>query len=73
MSQSAALVPVPFYPPVRTAAGSRRQFGTVPERPLVRTRQRPTAAAEPDGGAAYNRDGFFIADPWIGTRVDVYA
>jgi hypothetical protein len=73
MSESTALVPVPFYPPVRSGAGALFKFGERPGRPLFREQAVRTIASRPDEGMAYRRDGLLVDDACIGTRVNVYA
>lgn len=73
MSESTALVPVPFYPPVRTGAGALFKFGERPGRPLFREHAVRTVAPGTDEGMAYRRDGLLVDDARIGTRVNVYA
>jgi hypothetical protein len=75
MSQSAALVPVPFYPPARTGTGSLSSFVTAERRPLLLERQQQTAVnvAMPAHGMAYDREGSLIADLHIGRLLNIYA
>ena len=72
MSRSTALVPVPFYPPVRTGTGSFFNFGTRSTRPLLIEQQVRTVASEPDEGMAYNRIGRVVGNPMVGTLVSIY-
>lgn len=72
MSESTALVPVPFYPPVRTGTGSFFNFGEQSRRSLPLDRAVRTVAPRPDGAMAYRRDGLFVDPVRIGTRVNLY-
>jgi len=72
MTESVALVPVPFYPPVRTGTGSFLQFGESSRHPVLLERQAYAVAPEPDECLTYSGDGRFIADIRIGTRVNIY-
>lgn len=72
MPESTALVPVPFYAPVRTGTGAFFIFGELSRRPLLLEQPVGTVSPEPDEGAAYSRDGSFLADTRIGTRVNIY-
>ena len=72
MAESVALVPVPFYAPVRTGTGSFFQFGEPSRHPVLLERQAHTVAPEPDDGLTYSGGGRFIADTRIGTRVNIY-
>ena len=74
MSHSVALVPAPFYAPVRTGTGSLPAFG---ERDRLLRRLRMPARLPPpphaEGGLIYGRDGCLVVDGNVGGRVDVYA
>ncbi|MBC2710884.1 MAG: hypothetical protein HGJ94_07775 [Desulfosarcina sp.] len=72
MAETAALVPVPFYAPVRTDTGLFFNFGKTPRRPLLIEQQARTVAPEADEGMAYSWDGRFIADRLMGTLVNIY-
>ncbi len=72
MTESAALVPVPFYPPVRSGTGTLFTFGESSSGPVLLRQQVPTAAPEPDDGLIYSGGGRLVADVWIGTRVNIY-
>ena len=72
MADSAALVPIPFYPPVRTGAGTLFKFGESFRRPVILKPQARTAAPEPDDVLAYSGEGRLVADWHIGTRVNIY-
>ncbi|MBR9987334.1 MAG: hypothetical protein KFF68_15630 [Desulfosarcina sp.] len=72
MAESAALVPIPFYPPVRTGNGTFFTFGESSRRLALLERQVRTAAPEPDDGLTYSGGGRLVADSWIGTRVNIY-
>ena len=73
MAEFAALVPVPFYPPVRTGTGSSFNFGETTRRPLLSESRVRILASEPDEGLAYSRNGHFVADTRIGWLVNIYA
>jgi len=74
MSQSAALMPVPFYPPARTGTGSFLNFRAAARRPpLLVERRRRAAVAVPDQGLAYDREGRLLADVRTGTLLSIYA
>jgi hypothetical protein len=73
MTESTALVPVPFYPPVRAGTGALFKFGERPGHPPLREYAVRTVAPGPGKGMAYRRDGLFVDDAHIGTRVNVYA
>ena len=72
MAESAALVPVPFYAPVRidslmefnSDGTSRHQWG--------RETQPRTFDAEPKAGPVYTRSGRVWTDDRLGTLVDIY-
>jgi len=73
MAETAALVPVPYYPLVRIDPGGSDRFPDYPQRPgREDPRQRTTAARQQEHRMAYSRDGFLIADRLVGTQVDVY-
>jgi hypothetical protein len=72
MAESVALVPIPFYPPVRTGTGTFFTFGESSSRPVLLEQQVRTAAPEPDDGLIYSGGGRLVADLWIGTRVNIY-
>lgn len=72
MAESAALVPVPFFAPVKTGTGPFFTFGETPGRPVLLDRPVRTIASESDGGLTYSGGGRFVSDSRIGTRVNVY-
>lgn len=72
MAESAALVPVPFYPPVRTGAHAFFKFGDPYRRPWPSQPQVRTVAPEMDTGAAYTRSGRFLTDGLVGLHVNIY-
>ena len=72
MAESAALVPIPFYPPVRAGTGTLFTFGESSRRPVLLERQVLTVSSEPDDGLIYSGGGRLVADLWIGTRVNIY-
>ena len=72
MAESTALVPIPFYPPVRTGTGTLFNFDELSRRPVLLERQARTAAPEPDDVLAYSGEGRLVADWHIGTRVNIY-
>lgn len=72
MPESAALVPVPFYAPVRVGTGSSFKDGKTYRRPLLLEQRVRVIASEPDDGLAYHRDGRFITESRIGIRVNLY-
>ncbi len=72
MAESAALVPIPFYPPVRSGAGTLFTFGESSRGPVRLAQPVRTASPEPDDGLIYSGGGRLVADLWIGTRVNIY-
>ena len=72
MAESAALVPIPFYPPVRTGTGTLFKFGESFRRPVILKQQVRTVSSEPDDGLIYSGGGRLVADWRIGTRVNIY-
>ena len=72
MADSAALVPIPFYPPVRTGTGTRFTFGESFRRPVLLMQQVQAVAPEPDDGLMYSGAGRLVVDLRIGTRVNIY-
>ena len=72
MAESAALVPVPFYPPVRSGTDTLFTFGESSGGPVLFEPPMLTAAPEPDDGQTYSGGGRLVADAWIGTRVNIY-
>jgi hypothetical protein len=72
MAKSAALVPIPFYAPVRSVTGTLFKFGESSRRPVLLERQVWTVAPEPDDVLAYSGEGCLVADWHIGTRVNIY-
>lgn len=72
MADSAALVPIPFYPPVRTGTGALFNFGESSRRPVLLKQQVRTVAPEPEDGLIYGGGGRLVADLRIGTRVNIY-
>lgn len=73
MAESAALVPVPFYAPVKTGTGLFSTFGETFRRPVLLDRPVRTITPEPDDGLTYSGGGRFVAEARIGTRVNIYA
>jgi hypothetical protein len=73
MSSSAALVPIPFYPPARSGSGSFFRFGMGERRPLLIERRQRSAAVEAEQALAYNREGCLTVDWHIGRLLDIYA
>ena len=73
MAETAALLPVPVYPPIRAAANAYFQFQSPPGRPWRLAPQvTPTAASPTDNGTAYARDGRLRVDGHRGLLVDIY-
>ncbi|BBO70724.1 hypothetical protein DSCA_46540 [Desulfosarcina alkanivorans] len=72
MSESTALVPVPFFAPVRAGADSSFKFGEPTGGPLLLEQGGRTVASEPDDGMAYRRDGRLVGDACIGMIVNLY-
>lgn len=72
MAELAALVPVPFYAPVRTGTGPFFKFGEASRQPLPLEGPAWRIASEPDEGMTYSGDGRFINDTRVGTRVNIY-
>ncbi|PID40853.1 MAG: hypothetical protein CR984_01125 [Proteobacteria bacterium] len=72
MAESAALVPVPFYPPVRYGAGIFQQndFTSTPRAPVEA--QTEVVFSETDRFQAYGRDGEMTRNPLLGRYVDIY-
>ncbi len=73
MPHTAALVPAPFYAPVRTDAAP---LPTVGERARSPGRLRFSARRPPrvdaDDGLIYRRDGCLVGDGSVGRRVNLY-
>ncbi len=72
MAESAALVPIPFYPPVRTGTGSLFTFGESSRHPVCLEQPVRAVTPEPDDGLIYSGGGRLVADLRIGTRVNIY-
>ena len=72
MAESAVLVPIPFYPPVRCSTGTLFTSEESFRRPVLLEQKVRTAAPEPDDGLIYSGGGRLVADLWIGTRVNIY-
>jgi hypothetical protein len=72
MAESVALVPVPFYAPVRTGTSPFFHFGEPSRHLVLLARQAYPVAPEPDEGLIYSDGGRFTADIRIGTRVNIY-
>ena len=72
MAESTALVPIPFYPPVRTGTGAFFKFGESSRRPILLERQVRRIAPEPDDGLIYSGGGRLVADWRVGTRLNIY-
>jgi len=74
MAESAALVPVPFFPPVRTETGALYNYedASNPPWPLQVGAQPDAAAPSRKTGTAYARDGSLVFDGTVGTRVNIY-
>lgn len=72
MSQSTALVPIPFYAPVRADTSLSFKFGETSNGRLLLEQGRRTVASGPDDCMAYRRDGFFVEDTRIGGIVNIY-
>lgn len=72
MAESAARVPIPFYPPVRTGTGALLTFGRPSRRPLLLEQQTQINAPEADDGMAYRRDGRLLSDTRIGMWLNIY-
>jgi hypothetical protein len=72
MTESAALVPVPFYAPVRIDAlvdfksdgTARRQWGSETRPQMI--------DVEPEAGPLYTRSGRVWTDDRVGILVDIY-
>ena len=74
MAETAALAPAPFYPPVRIDAGDYRRHKDLPDRyrPVAPRPRTPAAVPPAADGVAYARNGRFLTDPQIGSRVNIY-
>jgi len=72
MAESALLVPVPFYPPVRTGAGTFFKFGEKSRHPALFEPRAHMVAPETDEGFTYSGCGCFITEALIGTRLNIY-
>ena len=72
MAESAALVPIPFYAPVRTGAGTLFKFGESFRRPVILKQPVRTVSSEPDDCLIYSGGGRLVADWRVGTRVNIY-
>ncbi|BBO77991.1 hypothetical protein DSCW_54080 [Desulfosarcina widdelii] len=74
MAESAALVPVPFFPPVRTDTGAFYKYedASTPPWPMQGGVKLDAAAPSRATGTAYARDGSLVFDGPVGTRVNIY-
>jgi hypothetical protein len=75
MSNPAALVPVPFYAPVRTDTGNAGPFFNFSQSPgrITRAESRERSAApEMDAGLMYNQRGVCFGDPQVGGIVNIW-
>jgi hypothetical protein len=72
MAESAALVPVPFYAPVRIDASMAFNPGRTSRYQWGRYAQPRTIDAEPEASPVYTRSGRVWTDEQVGTRVDIY-
>jgi hypothetical protein len=72
MSESTAMVPIPFYAPVRVDTGLSYQFGERSNGVLLAEQAVRTIAPEPDDGMTYCRDGGFAGDTRIGRIINLY-
>lgn len=72
MADSAALVPIPFYAPVRTGTGTLFKFAESSRRPVLFKQQVRTVAPEPDDCLIYSGGGRLVADLQTGTRINIY-
>ena len=73
MAETAALVTVPFYAPVRTDSGSSFSYqDPSPHRMALVQRLQPPPF-DPVTGAAYGRQGRMIGDRCVGRLVDIFA
>jgi hypothetical protein len=73
MADSTALVPIPFYAPVRTGTTTLFKFSESSGRPVPLSQPMRTVAPEPDDALIYSGSGRLVADSWIGTRLNIYA
>ena len=72
MAESAALVPVPFYAPVRIDALMEFKSGGTSRQQWVRETRPWSINAEPEVGPLYTRSGRVWTDEQVGTLVDIY-
>jgi hypothetical protein len=72
MAESAALVPITFYPPVRYGTGSFRQTDSPPTPRTFNEGRTGAVVPETDRILAYGRDGEPNQDLLIGRFVDIY-
>ena len=75
MSDSAVLVPVPFYAPVRTSTGNAGTFfnfsQTAKRTTRVESQERP-AMPEVDAGLVYDQSGLCVGDSRLGWIVNIW-
>lgn len=73
MEDSTALVPVPFYPPVRSAANAWFKFNSPSRRPWPGKEQVRAVVSKVDAGVVYyTSNGLLMADVRVGTLVNIY-
>lgn len=75
MSNPAALVPVPFYAPVRTPTGNTGtafNFNPMSDRTRSDARQDQFLASEVQTKGVYDQRGWFAGNPWIGRIVNIW-
>jgi hypothetical protein len=75
MPNPAALVPVPFYAPVRTDPGNAGKFFNFSQSPgrITRAeRQQRSVAPEVDAGLMYNHKGLCFGDARVGGIVNIW-
>ena len=73
MTETAALVPIPFYAPVYTGTGAFDPYHNALPRPLAQPPTPQTARSDPMALLAYSREGRLIGDGTVGALVDIYA
>ena len=73
MTETAALVPIPFYAPAYTGTGAFDPYHNALPRLLVLPPMPQIARSDPMAGLAYSREGNLIGDGVVGTLVDIYA
>ena len=73
MAETAALVTVPFYAPVRTDCGSSFKDQEPSSHRMVLVQRLRPLPFDPVTGAAYSREGRMIGDRCVGGLVDIYA